>query len=200
MSSFGVACRRRGLSAVHGITLGVLAAKGRMYMTELADSQEVSTAAATGIVDRMELRGVVRRDRPKEDRRKVYVELTEKGRVVLREILAAAGLREDSDLADISDRGDLSDSDGADEIPEEMAGAVAGDPELERAPWERWGICDERCVHGATRIRFGCLCPASDLGRCGGPVGRASPAYAAGREADRVAADGRRTPHEAVPG
>ncbi|NBO18400.1 MAG: MarR family transcriptional regulator [Proteobacteria bacterium] len=110
-----------------------------MYMTELADSQEVSTAAATGIVDRMELRGVVRRDRPKEDRRKVYVELTEKGRVVLREILAAAGLREDSDLADISDRGDLSDSDGADEIPEEMAGAVAGDPELERAPWERWG-------------------------------------------------------------
>jgi len=53
---------------------------GPRRMSELADVVEISSASLTGIVDRLEDRGLARRVRSDEDRRVVTVELTEAGR------------------------------------------------------------------------------------------------------------------------
>ena len=51
-----------------------------MPMGALADSLDVSQASATGIVDRMEQRGLIERRRDDDDRRVIRVPLTADGR------------------------------------------------------------------------------------------------------------------------
>ena len=68
------------LSLVHLNVLFVLNADGPMPMRALAESMDVSQASATGIVDRMEQRGLVERQRDAEDRRVVRVAITDEGR------------------------------------------------------------------------------------------------------------------------
>jgi DNA-binding MarR family transcriptional regulator len=70
---------RDTLSLVHLSVLSALEANGPMSMTKLADTMDVSVASATGIVTRMEKRGVVRRRHAEDDRRVVLVELTAAG-------------------------------------------------------------------------------------------------------------------------
>jgi DNA-binding MarR family transcriptional regulator len=72
-----------GISLVHLQVLSVLEHDGSQPMTALAEALDVSSASATGIVDRMEDRGLVVRVREDEDRRIVRVELTDDGRRVL---------------------------------------------------------------------------------------------------------------------
>lgn len=48
-------------------------------MSELADLSDLSSAHLTGIVDRLEARGFVKRERSDEDRRVVMVSLTDEG-------------------------------------------------------------------------------------------------------------------------
>lgn len=55
-------------------------AKGPRRMADLADMVEVSSASLTGIVDRLEERGLVARCRSTEDRRVVLVDITKDGR------------------------------------------------------------------------------------------------------------------------
>jgi DNA-binding MarR family transcriptional regulator len=52
-------------------------------MRGLAEALDVSQASATGIVDRMEQRGLVARDRDAQDRRIVHVALTDQGRELI---------------------------------------------------------------------------------------------------------------------
>jgi DNA-binding MarR family transcriptional regulator len=59
---------------------------GGMTMSQLADVLNVSDSNATGLVDRMEERGFVVRDRVPEDRRVVVVKTTEAGRRLLSEV------------------------------------------------------------------------------------------------------------------
>lgn len=68
------------LSLVHVNVLAVLEVDGPMTMGGLAETLDVSQASATGIVDRMEQRGLVERRRTDEDRRVVHVALTDEGR------------------------------------------------------------------------------------------------------------------------
>ena len=70
---------RDTLSLVHLSVLSALEANGPMSMTKLADTMDVSVASATGIVTRMEKRGVVRRRHAEDDRRVVLVEITSAG-------------------------------------------------------------------------------------------------------------------------
>ena len=67
------------LSLVHVNVLSLLEADGPLPMRVLADALDVSQASATGIVDRMEQRGLVERRRDGEDRRVVRVVLTDEG-------------------------------------------------------------------------------------------------------------------------
>jgi DNA-binding MarR family transcriptional regulator len=107
------------LSLVHLHVLTVLDTDGPIPMRVLAESLDVSQASATGIVDRMEQRGLVTRQRDDADRRVVRVALTEEGRNMVNGM--AADRREK--LATVLD--DLTD--------DELAGFLAGARAMRRA-------------------------------------------------------------------
>src|SRR3954454_19398913 len=71
------------LSLVHLQVLMALEREGALPMRRLAETMDVSQASATGIVDRMEQRGLVERQRDDEDRRVVRVALTQLGRTTI---------------------------------------------------------------------------------------------------------------------
>jgi DNA-binding MarR family transcriptional regulator len=77
--------RRPGgaISLVHLNVLSVLEHEGPQPMRALAEALDVSSASATGIVDRMEERGLVVRVRDSQDRRVIRVALTDEGRSIL---------------------------------------------------------------------------------------------------------------------
>lgn len=76
----------RGLGMTSIRTIGLLYVYGAQSMREIALESKRSTAAATGIVDRLEKRGFAVRFWPPGDRRKTYVRLTEAGKDTAREI------------------------------------------------------------------------------------------------------------------
>jgi len=59
--------------------LGYLANEDYLNMTEISNKMGHSTAAATGLVDRLEKLGYVQRLHAADDRRKVMVQITRKG-------------------------------------------------------------------------------------------------------------------------
>ncbi len=67
------------LSMVHLNVLMLLRSNGPLPMSRLADLLDVSVASATGIIDRMEKRGVVERQHSEADRRVVEIHLTRRG-------------------------------------------------------------------------------------------------------------------------
>lgn len=77
---------RRGLSMTHWHVVSLLDRHGEMPMSHLAELLDVSVSNATGIVDRMEERGLVERVRVPDDRRVVIVKLSDPGRELLGEI------------------------------------------------------------------------------------------------------------------
>ena len=74
------------LSLIHLHVLTILEADGPLAMTHLAETLDVSVASATGIVGRMEERGLVERIHGEDDRRKVIVRPTEAGIAVFRDM------------------------------------------------------------------------------------------------------------------
>ena len=77
---------RRGVSMSNLHVLSMLERHGALTMSRIAEALDVSLSNATGVVDRMEERGLVERIRDGEDRRVVHVGLTEVGRSVLSDI------------------------------------------------------------------------------------------------------------------
>lgn len=77
-------------------------AEGPQRMSDLAEQAQTSQASLTGIVDRLEERGLVERCRSSEDRRVVEVLLTEKGRSDMRASHALMLKRLDDVLAPLS--------------------------------------------------------------------------------------------------
>jgi DNA-binding MarR family transcriptional regulator len=77
---------RGSLSLVQLIVLTVLEANGQLPMGRLAEALDVSDASATGIVDRMEKRGLVERSHGTADRREVLVQLTGQGAAVFHDL------------------------------------------------------------------------------------------------------------------
>ncbi len=59
--------------------LGHIASCDSLSMTEISEKMNHTTAAATGLVDRLENLGYVERMHASDDRRKVLVKITEKG-------------------------------------------------------------------------------------------------------------------------
>lgn len=79
---------RGSLSLVHLHVLTVLQVRGPLPMSKLADELDVSVASLTGIIDRMEARGLVERRREPDDRRVVLVHRTDAGDAVFGEMAA----------------------------------------------------------------------------------------------------------------
>ena len=73
---------RGSLSLIHLQVITTLEADGPLSMTRLAEAMDVSVASATGIVNRMEERGLVERRHESEDRRIVLVHVTRRGEKV----------------------------------------------------------------------------------------------------------------------
>ena len=74
---------RQNLSMTHVHVLWLLEHHGAMPMSRLADLMDVSLSNATGLVDRMEERGLVERYRVTDDRRVVLVRPAAGGRTAL---------------------------------------------------------------------------------------------------------------------
>lgn len=74
------------LSLIHLHVLTVLEADGALPMSHLAETLDVSVASATGIVGRMEERGLVERSHGETDRRVVLVRPTEAGIAIFRDM------------------------------------------------------------------------------------------------------------------
>jgi DNA-binding MarR family transcriptional regulator len=74
------------LSIVHLFVLATLEADGALPMGKVAEALDVSVASATGIIDRMEQRGLVERGQQPDDRRIVLVRPTPAGRAVLSDL------------------------------------------------------------------------------------------------------------------
>jgi MarR family transcriptional regulator, organic hydroperoxide resistance regulator len=69
-----------GLTVPQGMVLHTLAgAGGRLSARELGRECDMLASTATGVVDRLELHGLVERERDHEDRRVVWIKLTEQG-------------------------------------------------------------------------------------------------------------------------
>src|SRR6201993_754999 len=64
---------RAGISSSDMDCMDFLNLEGRMTAGRLAELTGLTTGAITGVVDRMEKAGLVRRERDAEDRRKVYI-------------------------------------------------------------------------------------------------------------------------------
>lgn len=79
---------RHALSLVHLSVLTALEADEPLSMKRLAEAMDVSDASATGIVDRMEKRGLVERRHGTDDRRVVLVHATEAGGQVFHDMAA----------------------------------------------------------------------------------------------------------------
>ncbi len=79
---------RHALSLVHLNVLTALEAEGPLSMRRLAEAMDVSDASATGIVDRMEKRGLVERRHGTDDRRQVLVHPTPAGAQVFSDMAA----------------------------------------------------------------------------------------------------------------
>ena len=70
---------RGNISFAQFFLLGYLANEDFLTMTDIAKKMGHSTAAATGLVDRLEKLGYVQRLHASDDRRKVMVQITRKG-------------------------------------------------------------------------------------------------------------------------
>jgi len=67
-----------GITAPQAMAMGILSKEKRIKMTELSSKLSLSNSTVSGIVDRLEKQGMVERDRSKEDRRVVYVNICPK--------------------------------------------------------------------------------------------------------------------------
>ncbi|MDQ3128399.1 MAG: MarR family transcriptional regulator [Chloroflexota bacterium] len=74
------------LSLIQLHVLTVIEADGPLSMSRVAETLDVSVASATGIVGRMEERGLVERRHSSTDRRVVQVHPTEAGNAVFQEL------------------------------------------------------------------------------------------------------------------
>ena len=67
---------RAGINRTDWRCLDVLGTRGPMTAGQLAEAVRLTTGAVTGVLDRLEAAGLVRRIRDTKDRRKVIVEVT----------------------------------------------------------------------------------------------------------------------------
>ena len=91
------------LSLVHLNVLMLLRFNGPMTMSRVAETLDVSVASATGIIDRMEKKGVIERRHSDEDRRVVEVHVTQGGEAVFSTMQAERQARMSKMLSDVSE-------------------------------------------------------------------------------------------------
>lgn len=90
------ASMRMGLNPTDLKTGALLRETGPITAGELADLIGLTTGAITGVLDRLEKAGVVRREHDPHDRRRVIIHLTENPEYISKAITILGGLQEES--------------------------------------------------------------------------------------------------------
>ncbi len=91
-----------GVTAVQWVPLFLLLKSGRATVATLSREIEVDPGAITRALDRLEAKGLVQRQRCSDDRRVVYVILTEAGRAVAEQVPAVLAEVLNGHLCDFS--------------------------------------------------------------------------------------------------
>lgn len=102
-ASFASHCHGRSISMAHLHLMTVLATNGPQSMGWVAERLGTGLPTATGLVTRMEERGLVERVRDADDRRVVLVRLTDTGAGELSELQATRRRRMAAALARLSE-------------------------------------------------------------------------------------------------
>lgn len=92
----------RGLTTPQLLCLQRLQEQGAMTSGMLAQAMALSPATVTGILDRLELRGLVTRERRPEDKRRVRVDVTEDGAAAADTAPSRLALRLSQALSELS--------------------------------------------------------------------------------------------------
>ena len=74
-----------GLTAPQLLLLQTIKTRGEVAISELANGVSLSQATVTNIIDRLENRGYVFREKSSQDKRKVHVYLTDKGKLTIKD-------------------------------------------------------------------------------------------------------------------
>lgn len=83
-----------GLTAPQGMIIGLLGKYEKMKISDISEKMGLSNSTVSGIIDRLEQRDIVKRERSEEDRRVVYVHLSEKAG----EVFKGLGLKMNDNL------------------------------------------------------------------------------------------------------
>ena len=85
-AAFALRCHHRSISMTHLLLMTLLETHGPLPMSRVAELLGCGLPAATGIVSRMQERGLVERQHDSEDRRVVTLSLSDEGAVEIREL------------------------------------------------------------------------------------------------------------------
>jgi DNA-binding MarR family transcriptional regulator len=85
-AAFAHRCHERSISMTHLLLMTLLETHGSLPMSRVAELLGCGLPAATGIVSRMEERGLVERQHESDDRRVVTLRLSDEGAVEVREL------------------------------------------------------------------------------------------------------------------
>lgn len=124
--------RRADVSHTHFHIISMLERHGEMPMSRMADMLDVSLSNASGLIDRLEERGLVERIHAADDRRVVLVRSTDAGRRTIAEleVLKEETLRQVIDRLDDGQLGRLVQS--LEDVRSAAIAAFADDPSLGR--------------------------------------------------------------------
>jgi MarR family transcriptional regulator, organic hydroperoxide resistance regulator len=78
--------RRADLTGPQLTVVKMLEQIGELSLSELSERIRAQNSTVTGIIDRMEREGLVTRERSREDRRVVFIRLTNKGRKLAEDV------------------------------------------------------------------------------------------------------------------
>jgi len=140
---------RLGISMTHFHVLTLLRHHDAMPMGRLADTLDASVSSATGIIDRMEERGLVERERVPDDRRVVLVRPTQAG---LRLVDDAELVRSDVIRAALA-RMTLDQLERLTATIGELAGALETEMASDPARYGPVALCDQERTPHATHRR-----------------------------------------------
>jgi len=108
LDRLGRALRPFGVTQAGGLVLGILRDQGTMPPSLLGEKLIVSRATVTGLVDSLELKGLVQRNPHPDDRRSLLVAITPEGLEVVKQLRPAIHDLEKAWLSGLSD-GELTD-------------------------------------------------------------------------------------------
>lgn len=72
--------RDTGLTAPQLMLIRIMAKNGKLKVTDIGTMMNLTKGTVSGIIDRLESQDILLRERSSEDKRIVYVELSEKGK------------------------------------------------------------------------------------------------------------------------